>query len=100
MWLDAYRSVNERCGDGRRGVCCRRRCIRTRAARAGAPPTSSATWRNSPLTLDREPVMNKCYRVVPPLEGTHPASTFLDRIYTEVPADKLDHPTCYEGEWV
>ena len=32
--------------------------------------------------------------------GIHPASSFLDRIYTEMPADKPDHPTCYEGEWV
>ncbi|HWG45795.1 MAG TPA: hypothetical protein VN688_23740 [Gemmataceae bacterium] len=44
--------------------------------------------------------MNKHYRVVPPLSGIEPASAFLDRVYTEVPADKPDHPTCYEGEWV
>jgi hypothetical protein len=44
--------------------------------------------------------MNKCYRVVPPLTGLQPASAFLDRLYTEVPTDKPDHPTCYEGEWV
>jgi hypothetical protein len=44
--------------------------------------------------------MNKRYRVVPPLEGIQPASSLVDRIYTEIPADKPDHPTCYEGEWV
>jgi hypothetical protein len=44
--------------------------------------------------------MNKRYRVVPSLRGVQPASAFLDRVYTEVPADKPDHPTCYEGEWV
>jgi hypothetical protein len=44
--------------------------------------------------------MNKCYRVVPPLTGLQPGSAFLDRLYTEVPAAKPDHPTCYEGEWV
>jgi hypothetical protein len=42
--------------------------------------------------------MTKRYRVVPPLEGIHPAKSFVDRIYTEVPSDKPDHPTCYEGE--
>lgn len=44
--------------------------------------------------------MQKRYRVVPPLQGVYPASSFLDRIYTEIPADKPTHPTCYEGEWV
>lgn len=44
--------------------------------------------------------MTKIYRVVPPLEGVQPASAFMDRIYTEVPAGEPDHPTCYEGEWV
>ncbi len=44
--------------------------------------------------------MEKRYRVVPLLEAIHPASSFLDRVYTEIPADKPDHPTCYEGEWV
>lgn len=43
--------------------------------------------------------MDKRYRVVPPLEGIQSASALLDRIYTEMPADKPDHPTCYEGEW-
>ncbi len=43
--------------------------------------------------------MTKCYRVVPPLEGVQPASALMDRIYTEVPADKPDHPACFEGEW-
>ena len=44
--------------------------------------------------------MNKVYRVVPPLTGLHPASALMDRIYTEMPAERPDHPTCYEGEWV
>jgi hypothetical protein len=44
--------------------------------------------------------MDKRYRVVPPLEGVHSVSSFVDRIYTEIPAEKPDHPTCYEGEWV
>ena len=44
--------------------------------------------------------MNKRYRVVPPLSGNRPASAFLGRVYTEIPADKPDHSTCYEGEWV
>lgn len=44
--------------------------------------------------------MDKRYRVVPPLEGIQSESALLDRIYTEIPADKPDHPTCYEGEWV
>jgi hypothetical protein len=43
---------------------------------------------------------NKRYHVVPSLEGVHAASSFVDRIYTEVPADKPDHPSCYEGEWI
>jgi hypothetical protein len=43
---------------------------------------------------------NNRYRVVPPLEGVHTANSFVDRVYTEVPADKPDHPTCFEGEWV
>jgi hypothetical protein len=70
------------------------------AARAGAPPTSSAIWRNWPFTQDREAIMVKRYRVVLPLEEVYPASSFLDRIYTEIPAAKLSHPSCYEGEWV
>jgi hypothetical protein len=44
--------------------------------------------------------MSKSYRVVPPLGGIQPASVYFDRIYTEVPADKPGHPSCYEGEWV
>lgn len=44
--------------------------------------------------------MDKRYRVVPPDEGVHSASSFVDRIYMEIPADKPDHPSCYEGEWV
>jgi hypothetical protein len=44
--------------------------------------------------------MAKRYRVVPPLEGIQPLSAFLGRIYTEVPAARPGHPTCYEGEWV
>ena len=44
--------------------------------------------------------MAKRYRIVPPLEGIQPASAFVDRIYTEISADKPDHPSCYEGEWV
>lgn len=44
--------------------------------------------------------MAKCYRVVPPLEEVQPLKDFVDRIYTEVPADRPGHPTCYEGEWV
>ncbi|HTU23058.1 MAG TPA: hypothetical protein VMG10_33795 [Gemmataceae bacterium] len=44
--------------------------------------------------------MDKRYRVVPPLKGIQPASALLDRIYTEIPADRPDHPTCYEGEWL
>ena len=43
---------------------------------------------------------NKCYRVVPPLQGTQLVSAFADRVYTEVPADRPDHPSCFEGEWV
>jgi hypothetical protein len=43
---------------------------------------------------------NKRYRIVPPLEGVHAASSFVDRVYTEVPAEKPDHPSCFEGEWV
>src|SRR5579875_1791350 len=101
MWRDGYQSANERCGDGRRWASCRRRCIRILAAHAGAPPILSATWKNYLLTVHREAVvMEKRYRVVPPLQGVHPASSFLDRIYTEIPADKPGHPTCYEGEWV
>jgi hypothetical protein len=42
---------------------------------------------------------DKRYRMVPPLEGVQPASALMDRIYTEMPSDKPDHPTCYEGEW-
>ena len=44
--------------------------------------------------------MSKTYRVVPPLGGIQPASAYFDRVYTEVPANKPDHPCCYEGEWV
>jgi hypothetical protein len=44
--------------------------------------------------------MDKRYRVVPSLEGIHLQSDLLDRVYTEIPADKPDHPSCYEGEWV
>jgi hypothetical protein len=44
--------------------------------------------------------MDKRYRVVPPVEGIQAASALQDRIYTEIPAAKPDHPTCYEGEWV
>ena len=43
---------------------------------------------------------NKRYRIVPPLEGVRTASDFMDRIYTEMPADKPDHPSCFEGEWL
>jgi len=43
---------------------------------------------------------NKCYRVVPPLQGVQLLSSFKDRICTEVPADRPDHPSCFEGEWV
>jgi hypothetical protein len=43
---------------------------------------------------------NKCYRVVPPLQGIQPLSAFQDRVYAEVPANRPDHPSCYEGEWV
>jgi hypothetical protein len=43
---------------------------------------------------------NKCYRVVPPLQGVQLLNSFQDRIYTEVPADRPDHPSCFEGEWV
>jgi hypothetical protein len=61
----------------------------------------SATWKNYLLTPHWEAViMEKRYRVAPPLQGVHPASSFLDRIYTEIPADEPAHPTCYEGEWV
>jgi hypothetical protein len=44
--------------------------------------------------------MNKRYCVVPALTETQPADAFLNRIYTEVPADNPAHPTCFEGEWV
>lgn len=44
--------------------------------------------------------MDKRYRVVPPLEGIQSPSSFVDRIYTEIPAAQPDHPACYEGEWV
>jgi hypothetical protein len=44
--------------------------------------------------------MTKTYRVVPPLSGIQTASAYFDRIYTEVPGDKPDHPSCFEGEWV
>jgi hypothetical protein len=44
--------------------------------------------------------MDKRYRVVPPLQGIQPVSSFVDRLYAEIPADKPRHPTCYEGEWV
>lgn len=43
---------------------------------------------------------NKRYRIVPPLEGVRAASDFMDRIYTEIPGDKPDHPCCFEGEWM
>ena len=43
---------------------------------------------------------NKCYRVVPPLPGVQPISDLEDRIYTTVSADRPDHPSCFEGEWV
>lgn len=43
---------------------------------------------------------NKCYRVVPSLQGVQPLRSFQDRIYTEVPADRPEHPSCFEGEWV
>jgi hypothetical protein len=42
--------------------------------------------------------MDKRYRVVPPLQGIQPASALLGRIFTEVPAERPSHPTCYEGE--
>jgi hypothetical protein len=42
--------------------------------------------------------MAKRYRVVPPLEGVQPASLLLNRIYTEVPAAKPEHPSFFEGE--
>ena len=44
--------------------------------------------------------MTKRYRLVPPLQGIRPESSLVDRIYTEIAADKPDHPSCYEGEWV
>lgn len=99
-WRDGYRSANGRCGAGRRWDCCRRRCIRTPVARAGAPPIWSATWRNSPHTQDREIIVEKRYRVVPPLQGNPSDRSLTDRIYTERESDQPDHPSCYEGEWV
>jgi hypothetical protein len=44
--------------------------------------------------------VNKRYRLVPPLQGLHPVSALVGRIYTEIEADKPDHPSCFEGEWV
>lgn len=44
--------------------------------------------------------MNKRYRIVPPLQGLYPVSALVGRIYTEIAADKPDHPSCFEGEWV
>jgi hypothetical protein len=70
------------------------------AALAGAPSISSVTWKGFPLTQAQENAMPKHYRVVPPLEGLQPASSFLNRIYTEIPAAKPEHPICFEGEWV
>lgn len=43
---------------------------------------------------------NKRYRIVPPLQGVQIASSFADRIYTEIPVETPDHPSCFEGEWV
>jgi hypothetical protein len=43
---------------------------------------------------------DKCYRVVPPQQGVQLLSAFKDRIYMEVPAERPDHPSCFEGEWV
>jgi hypothetical protein len=43
---------------------------------------------------------NKCYRVVPPLQGVQPVSAFVDRVHMEMPADRPDHPSCFKGEWV
>lgn len=42
----------------------------------------------------------KHYRLVPPPQGIQFASDFADRIYAEVAAEKPDHPSCFEGEWV
>ncbi|MHB1421772.1 MAG: hypothetical protein ACYC3I_00975 [Gemmataceae bacterium] len=44
--------------------------------------------------------MEKRYRVVPPLQVNPLNSSFPERIYTEIAADKPEHPTCYEGEWM
>jgi hypothetical protein len=44
--------------------------------------------------------MEKHYRIAAPPEDGLSASSIRDRIYAEMPADKPDHPTCYEGEWV
>jgi hypothetical protein len=44
--------------------------------------------------------MDKHYRIVPPLEDIQLVGSPAGRVYTEVPADKPDHPSCYEGEWV
>jgi hypothetical protein len=43
---------------------------------------------------------DKYYRLVPPPQGIQPLSSFQDRIYAKMPADRPDHPSCYEGEWV
>jgi hypothetical protein len=42
--------------------------------------------------------VEKRYRIVP--RGIRHNNTSVDSIYTELPADKPDHPTCFEGEWV
>jgi hypothetical protein len=44
--------------------------------------------------------MEKRYRIVPPPRSIPSSNTLEDRIYAEIAADKPDHPSCYEGEWV
>lgn len=44
--------------------------------------------------------MQKRYRIVSPLGNNPSDKPFEDRLYVQFPADKPEHPTCFEGEWV
>ncbi len=43
--------------------------------------------------------MEKHYRVVPSRD-IRLNGTLIDRIYTEIPADKPECASCFEGEWM
>ncbi len=43
--------------------------------------------------------MQKPYRIVPPMD-IRLNGAFVDRFYAEISADKPDHASCFEGEWV